>query len=624
MIFLKIIFLSLCFYIALSCYGVTLILGQQIDLVKVLGNLTDVIGLNQYYGWYEGTVNELGYHLDTLHSRFPQLRIITSEYGAGAVKGWHSSKPSPQDFSEEYQLHFHKSYIKQLAERPWYPGAFIWTQFDFGAEWRKDGVPHLNNKGLMDFNRKPKAAYFFYRNKWGHSTNSVHRSLINQQLAKIKQKILQLHSSSKRVIIPLNKKWYFKLEGQKQSIQVIDLPHSWNVVDAFDEQPGYFRGTGTYIKRIKWPLIKSDQILLLNIRGAGQKTRIILDGQVVAEHIGMFLGFKVNVTNFAIRRQESILVIEVNNDNDLSIPPVEEADYNIYGGLYRGVALEILPQTHINHIKINAHKHQNGEYELIVKASVKNWRLKNNSKIEIELYDFDNNRIPLTILTKENKKDFFKIIAKPCIPIKEWSPIQPNLYLLSIKLKHKATILDEVRSSVGFKTFEWDIGALPRLNGKEFYFKGTSRHQDKAQKANALTLDDHILDLLLIKEMGANAIRLAHYPQDPLVLDICDIVGLLVWEEIPVTSGVPAIPQIINHQLQYLPHPVFLRHAEQYLRTMIKRDYNHTSIIFWGLANEILTERSSLWRINVAQNILVKLNDIAKHEDPYRLTAQAI
>ena len=592
-----------------------------VNLVATLGDLTDVIGLNQYYGWYEGEVSDFGHTLDKLHCIFPKLRIITSEYGAGAVNGRHSSHPRVGDFSEEYQYYFHRAYLDQLEARPWCPGAFIWNQFDFGAEWRQDGIPHLNNKGLLDFDRKPKQTYFLYKARWASSEDRI--SNLRQTTAELYKKINYIHGSSTRTTIPLDQNWYFRLAGIDNNNIKVNLPHSWNTIDAFDTRPGYHRGVGIYTKTIIWPKISPNQIIQLNINGGGQKTRVIVDGKVVIEHVGMFLGFKIDLTPFALHKPKSILVVEVDNRDDPTIPPVKEADYNIYGGLYRQVTLNILPKIHITGVRVNSSKVSYIKYILRINVTTNVPDENFSANLLARLENFNQEKIPLTIKRKTRKNDQFEIVATPKTKIKEWSPNKPDLYVLKIMLRHGDTILDEFRTVIGFKDFRWKKGELPKLNDAVFHFKGTARHQDKAGKANALTLKDHILDFLLIKQMGANAVRLAHYPQDPYVLDICDILGLLVWEEIPVTSGVPWIPVCMKNQLEYMPHPIFMKRAERYLKEMIRRDYNHVSILFWGLVNEIVTEHSSGWRIDVARALIKKLHRIAKNEDPNRFTAQA-
>ncbi len=621
----KSIFFAFFLYVQLQLCTFAFESGAEIDLVQVLGGITDVMGLNQYYGWYGGKVNDFGLALDKIRRTYPNYRILTTEYGAGAIRGKHSSSPDPRDFSEEYQIYFHKAYMEQLEARSWYPGAFIWNQFDFGADWRRDGTPHINNKGLLDFKRQPKPVFFYYRKKWNnHYDNNTWPLDLHNQIDTLKKRLQYLHASSIRRVIPLNSGWYFKIRGRKDKVKKVDLPHTWNASDTLDNNFGYVRGIGSYSKSVVWPKLKPSECLFLNIRAGGQHTRVIVDGEVVAEQHGMFLGFRTDLTEYANKRVSSVLVVDVDNSKNPVMPPVETADYNIYGGLYRGVQLEILPKTHLSNIKVDFPCIKDNKFVIKIRACISATKARVSPNLYAMLEGPDGASVPLIVLHRSRKGNELVLIADPGSGIKRWSPEKPNLYILKVSLKDKENILlDEVRTSIGFRYFSWKPGSLPELNGRIIHFRGTSRHQDKAEKGNALTLEDHITDLLIIKEMGANAVRLAHYPQDPYVLDLCDLLGLLVWEEIPVTSGIPAVPVKIDNELIYVPHPVFMRYSEECLRRMIIRDYNHPSIIFWGLANEILTERSSRWRINVARELLTRLNRVAKKLDPARLTGHA-
>ncbi|WP_298495994.1 glycoside hydrolase family 2 TIM barrel-domain containing protein [uncultured Algibacter sp.] len=391
---------------------------------------------------------------------------------------------------------------------------------------------------------------------------------------------------------------------KKDNWQNINLPHTWNALDVTDVNPGY-RRTGSWYKKELEISSVSNNIYKLYFEGVNITSEIYVNGKKVGGHIGGYIGFSVNITDVISKGTNTILV-RVDNSYNPEIIPSQKSDFFIFGGITRDVWLETIPEQHLANLKITTPNVSNLSADLNAKISVVN--ASNNSKVKASLMDVNGKEIissDFKIVNNEAEINFKEIKN-----VKLWDTDNPNLYTLKIQLLNNNEISDELTDNVGFRWFEFkDHGAF-YLNGKRLLLRGTHRHEEHAGVGAAMSNEQHRADMELIKDMGANFVRLAHYPQDPEVYKACDELGLLVWDELPWCRG-------------GLGNDAWKKNTKGMLKEIIEQNHNHPSIILWSLGNEIywlpdFEDGDNRENIN---NYLKELHDYAHKLDPTRKTA---
>ncbi|MFL2586590.1 MAG: glycoside hydrolase family 2 TIM barrel-domain containing protein [Flavobacteriaceae bacterium] len=388
--------------------------------------------------------------------------------------------------------------------------------------------------------------------------------------------------------------------------QSIQLPHTWNSTDVLDTQPGYRRSGSWYKKNLKLSSKKSGSIYQLYFEGVNISSTIYLNGVKVGGHIGGYIGFTIDVTN-NIKQGNNELMVYVNNGYDPEIIPSQKSDFFIYGGITRDVFLLNLPTQHIKNIKITTPEVSELNAKLVVNFDISK-KIKNDLSVKATLNDDTGGEVISKIfdVTKNNSLIQFDSITNPNL----WDTKSPYLYKLIIELIDNGVIIDKVVEKVGFRWFEFkDYGAF-YLNGKQLKLRGTHRHEEHAGVGAAMSNEQHRYDIELIKDMGANFVRLAHYPQDPEIYRACDELGLLVWDELPWCRG-------------GLGNNVWKKNTKKMLREIIQQNFNHPSIIIWSLGNEIswLPDFENGKNIEQTKLFLKELNSYAHELDQTRKTA---
>ncbi|HSK12842.1 MAG TPA: glycoside hydrolase family 2 TIM barrel-domain containing protein, partial [Phnomibacter sp.] len=427
-------------------------------------------------------------------------------------------------------------------------------------------------------------------------------------------------SAVSREKISLNAGWDFVLNDKSDLSslqgnvpwQRLNLPHTWNALDIVDEPVGYHRGIGWYQRALFVDNELRGKSVRLYFEGACIKTTLFVNGQRVGVHQGGYTGFIFDITPYVQYGQNNLVQVQVDNSRHLSdsIPPVT-SDFNQMGGIYRDVWLITTNPIFFEHeayggmgIDFKTPMVNDRQASFNITAHFKGLTGRFNGIISYTLSDRNSvvKSANLNLGNFSGKSFEWKDnLANP----KLWSPETPNLYQLKVQLySDKRELLDEVVVNVGFK---W-VGIGPNqefmLNGKPYKLKGASRHQDYHQLGFALTDAMHLRDMKLMKEMGCNFIRIAHYPQDPAIFNACNELGLISWCEIPVVDKVT-------------PGEAFSRNTEVMMREMITQNANHPSIAIWGYHNEVRNlDTASLRNARM-------LNGIAKTMDPARLTAIA-
>jgi len=423
-----------------------------------------------------------------------------------------------------------------------------------------------------------------------------------------------------RTVLNINEDWDFHLSAEGAEHRQVDLPHTWNARDAFDHLDGpahvtimdyYFRGKGTYEKQLHIPADYADQRVEVFFEAAFQRARGWLNGHYLGEHKGGYSAFSFDLTPAMKAGEKNVLKVEVDNSFHYDIPP-HRADYTMYGGLYRDVFLVATDPVHLDALYVDTPEVSREGARVGIRTEIRYPDgLEDEATVEGVILDPENNELVRSDVTVQLDGTGLQEIELPAAEVVEpalWSPSHPHLYTARVHLMHEDRRVDTLRSDFGLRWFHFDPQKGFFLNGEFTKIKGVNRHQDRHGYGIALSNEQHWEDMRLIKEMGANFVRLAHYPQDPAVLEACDRLGLLVWEEIPVVTGVG--------------RETFAETSRQMLREMITQHYNHPSIIIWGLMNETIRrqlDKDLHWTVDLCAD----LNRLAKELDSIRLTAQA-
>ena len=390
-------------------------------------------------------------------------------------------------------------------------------------------------------------------------------------------------------IISLNEGWVFCKQGVKENV---NLPHTWNALDGQGEgDEGYYRGPCTYTKIIPQYAGK----VFLEIKGANSFCSVLVNGKKAGEHLGGYSTFRFEITDM-LTSPKNFLEITVDNTDNKKIYP-GFADFTFYGGLYRDVNLIYdVPDVHFSLTDAGSKgvyvtPKMNGD--VYVKSIISNYRTGVSVKYEV----LDNEG--KVVASAGNKQKLH--VDSPIL----WEGMKnPYLYTLKATVVENGKAVDEAVLRFGFRDIKFDADEGCFLNGEYIKLKGVSRHQDREKIGNALTINEHREDLEIIKDMGANSIRLAHYQQSGDFYDLCDEMGFLVWAEIPVISRFQKKAQ---------------ENAINQLEELIKQNMHHPSIFTWGVQNEITITSESDELISGIR----ELNNYAKLLDSSRPTTQA-
>ncbi|WP_256013853.1 glycoside hydrolase family 2 TIM barrel-domain containing protein [Desertivirga xinjiangensis] len=415
--------------------------------------------------------------------------------------------------------------------------------------------------------------------------------------------------------------------------ELVRLPHTWNAFDPFDDDEISRRGISWYRKKLVLDNRFKGKNLYLYFEGAYQVADVYVNGVFAGQHKGGYTAFCFDITKLiklGDKPVENLIAVQLNNAQDNFIPPLS-IGYASYGGIYRDVWLLA---TNKIHFKTLDHASK-GIYISTPEVSEKTAQVKIRSilsndtevekKVELIHQIYDANQKEIAKLREEvripagGEIEVSMLSSRINEPLL-WSPDHPNLYKVKSRITEKGQVTDELINPLGFRWFSFDPDKGFSLNGKRLQLKGTNRHQDFKERGDALSDEDHYRDLKLIKDMGCNFLRLAHYPQDPEVLRLADEMGLLIWEEIPLVNYMNPVPE-------------FLQNSANMIREMIRQNYNHPSVIIWGSMNEVLLWSDMAERIQVQTNAeylkkvrtyALHLDSIVRAEDPLRYSTMAM
>jgi beta-galactosidase len=403
--------------------------------------------------------------------------------------------------------------------------------------------------------------------------------------------------------------------GEDDLWQSITLPHCFNAPDACDPDQPYFRGEGWYRTRLVLANPFPDGRTILHFQGAGQTSTLWVGATLVGTHIGGYDEFVFDITD-VVRKMpaEDIksgvpIAVLCDNSPDLDRVPSDLSDFCLYGGLYRHVNLVYLPTLALDAVHVLPRISDDGSANVSIKTRLYN-PSGNNAPctVSIEVLDPSGRTIHTSSRTAPAWDGFQELEAFAVVAPKLWSPESPALYRCRVSLSSPAgkTSLEE---RFGIRRLEFVEHGPFKLNGKRVLLRGTQRHADHAGVAAAMSDDLVREEMRLIREMGANFIRLAHYQQDRLVLDLCDELGLMVWEEVPWCRA-----GIGGHAFQH--------NTKAMLTHMIEQHYNHPSIILWGLGNEDdWPNEYPSTDTQAIRSFMTEIRDLAHSLDNSRLTS---
>lgn len=376
--------------------------------------------------------------------------------------------------------------------------------------------------------------------------------------------------------------WIF--ETPAGETKTVDLPHTWNNRDGQDGGDDYMRGTCVYRKQFPMPLFdEAKECVYLEFAGVNASCKVLLNDREITVHDGGYSTFRVEITPY-LQPQNNLEMRVDNAPNDRVYP--QRADFTFYGGIYRDVSLIVLSKSHFDMDYFGS-----PGIELTPRVMGKKGRLRAKSFVT---GDYD--QVRWHILDRFGRTVAVASGTETEITVKDvhlWDGLKdPYLYQVRAELIVDGQVADEVSLKCGFRRFRFDSEKGFFLNGRSYPLRGVSRHQDWKLLGNALERSHHEKDMALIREVGANTIRLAHYQHDAYFYDLCDEYGMIVWAEIPYISE-----HLINGR----------KNTISQMRELIVQNHHHPSIVTWGISNEITIKDKNKKHMLENHSALIKL-----------------
>lgn len=434
---------------------------------------------------------------------------------------------------------------------------------------------------------------------------------------------VSMQTLAQRENILINQDWNFRFSHQvdKNSSRRVDLPHTWNAQDALSGKPDYKRGIGNYDKKL---FIRSEwkgKRLFLRFEGANCVSNVFINGKQIGEHRGGYGAFIFEITDKVNYGKNNTVLVRVNNGEQLDVMPLV-GDFNFYGGIYRDVHLLVTEDICISPLDyaspgVYLFQQHVGEKQAAVLARI---NLSNGTEhprqatLRLQVKERDkvvyqaDKKVTVAPHTSVQPEEMSFTLLNPRL----WNGREdPFMYQTVITLVKDGKEIDKVEQPLGLRYYATDADRGFFLNGKHLPLHGVCRHQEWAEVGNALRPMHHEEDTRLMLEMGVNAIRLAHYPQATYMYDLMDRNGIVTWAEIPfVGPGGYADKGFVDQ-------PSFRENGKEQLKEMIRQHFNHPSICFWGLFNELKENGDN------PLEYIKELNVLAHQEDPTRPTTSA-
>ena len=447
--------------------------------------------------------------------------------------------------------------------------------------------------------------------------------------------------AAKQLRYTINDSWQFIKDNditkvddflsQLDRAERVTIPHTWNVEDVVDEEEGYYRGAGWYSKEVRIPSSYKEKQVFLHFEGVATAAEVYINSKLALQRVGGFTRFVVPVTphiTFDEASEFTTFNVVVKGDNSYHDDwPALHADFTFFGGMYRDVSLVVKEKVHFNiedyaanGVFITTPKVSEGSGDVNLKLRIKNDEARARKVNVVATVYSPDQQVAVQKSKSYNLKaevtNEFPLELDPVETPQLWSPDAPNLYRVVCEIFDASSgeKLDESVNPLGFRWFRFDVDEGFFLNGKHLKLIGTNRHQDFYNIGNALPDHIHVEDILKMKAIGSNFLRIAHYPQDSAILELCDRLGILTAIETPIVDTVTE-------------SKAFAENCMSAQLEMIRQNYNHPSLIIWAYMNEVLLrprfmddkERYKVYT-DYIKDLAQDLEDLTRAEDPYRYT----
>ncbi len=436
--------------------------------------------------------------------------------------------------------------------------------------------------------------------------------------------ILDANDQSRKISV-INNSWKFRLYDDPNSSklsfddsnwEIVTIPHTWNNYDGQDGGGNFYRGTGWYRKSFNLESI-SGKCIFLKFNSANLSTEVYVNGSPVGNHIGGYSAFIFNITKYVIQGSDNLIAVKVSNDASLKFAPLA-GDFTFFGGITKSVELWVTgnvlispldyasPGVYITPLNISEN-YADIQFNVLL-ANYSNMSVTINENYTIK--DAHNNTVNSLHVSNTLSSESDSTVSRNLSinnPVLWQGLKNPYLYTLEISLTVDGNEVDRLAQKFGVRYLGSNPDSGIYLNGKRYPLHGVAVHEDRNDKGRAISDKDRKEDMELLKETGLNFLRLAHYQHGQYTYNYCDSTGIVIWTEIPLLEKIDTSSSAFSDNIK------------GQLRELIKQNYNHPSVCFWGLFNEIETQTIS----PDALQVVTELNSLAKSLDKTRYTVAA-
>lgn len=445
-----------------------------------------------------------------------------------------------------------------------------------------------------------------------------------------------LNAQQVRSLKTINAGWKFQkstqvdvaFTNQENGWQSVNVPHCFNSEDAEDDVYGIYKGIGWYKKDLTLDSSYQNKQIFLYFEGANLVTELFVNGVSAGVHLGGYASFSFDITKLVNLNAKNIIAVRVDNSDREDVHPYS-ADFTFLGGIYRDVFLVATNKVHFDMtdkgssgVFISTPSVSESKAVCDIRATLLN---ESVTKQALTLRSVIKDADGKTVVVKDSKYSLAAgqklTVEQKNITVKNpnlWSPDSPYLYAVFTQVcDAKGNVIDEVKNNMGFRWFSFDADKGFTLNGKSLKLIGVNRHQSYTKQGNALSDEQHVNDVKLIKEMGGNCLRIAHYQQDPAILEACDRLGLITEVEIPIVNYINEDNEQHN------------KNCVNMAREMVRRDFNHPSVMIWAYMNEVLLhlkydtdaekDKRMVYYSKLCK-LATEIENTIRKEDPYRYT----